>query len=89
MQKIRIIGFFFENRQHCSVYLRLNLSNMPDLKFWKSQHCNVLEPITDDFKACLLCRILDKFTRRAKPIRITSVGISGEFYCIINPCASS
>jgi hypothetical protein len=43
MQKIRIIGFFFLNRLHwqvCSLavaiysmYLRLNLSTMPDLKF--------------------------------------------------------
>jgi hypothetical protein len=41
MQKIRIIGFFFENRLHWqfevrlidSMYLRLNLSTMPNLKF--------------------------------------------------------
>ena len=43
MQKIRIIGFFFENKLHWqflssavtiySMYLRLNLSSTPDLKF--------------------------------------------------------
>jgi hypothetical protein len=38
--KLRIIGFFFENRLHWhfevtiySTYLRLNLSTTPDLKF--------------------------------------------------------
>jgi len=45
MQKIRIIEFFFENGLHWwfevwlfniySMYLRLNLSTMPDLEFWK------------------------------------------------------
>jgi len=33
MQKIRIIRFFFENRLLYSMYLRLNLSTTPDLKF--------------------------------------------------------
>jgi hypothetical protein len=44
MQKIRIIGFFFENGLHWqyeillslfTVYLRLNISTTPDLKFQK------------------------------------------------------
>jgi len=30
----------------------------------------VLDPITGNFRASWFCRILDKFTRRAKPIRI-------------------
>ena len=44
-QKIRIIGFFFKNRLHWqfaysavaiySMYLRLNLSTRPYLKFYK------------------------------------------------------
>jgi len=42
LQKIRIIGHFFENRLHrqseftiYSMYLHLNLSTTPDLKFYK------------------------------------------------------
>ena len=51
-------------------YLRLNLSTTPDLKFQKPQHCTVLDPITGNLMASSFCRILDKFFRRAKPIRI-------------------
>jgi len=35
----------------CSMYLRLNLSTTPDLKFWKPRHCTVLDPITGNVKA--------------------------------------
>jgi hypothetical protein len=34
-----------------SMYLRLNLSTVPDLNFQKPQHCTVLDPITGNFKA--------------------------------------
>jgi hypothetical protein len=53
------------------MYLRVNLSTTPGLKFWKPQHCTGLDQITDNFKDSLFCRILGKFTQRAKPICIT------------------
>ena len=51
-------------------YPRLNLSTTPDLQFYKPQHCTVLDTITGNFKAAWFCRILDRFTRRAKTSRI-------------------
>jgi hypothetical protein len=85
MQKIRIIGFIFENSLVLAVcswaiysmYLRLNLSTTPELLFQKPQHSTVLDLITGNFKTNWFCRILDKFTRRAKPVRITKFRISG------------
>ena len=38
--------------------------------FQKPLHCTVLDLITGNFEASQFWRILDKFTRRAKPIRI-------------------
>ena len=62
MEKIRIIGFFFENKGYngqsavqlllfISMSLRLNLSTTADLQFYKPQHCTVLDWITGNFKA--------------------------------------
>ena len=53
-----------------SMYLRLKLSTTPYLKFCKSKHCSVLDPITSNCKAIYFLRILDRFTRMAKPIRM-------------------
>jgi hypothetical protein len=85
-QKIRIIGLFFENSlilavcssavTICSMYLRLNLSTTSDLLFQKPQHYTVLDLITGNLKASWFCRIINKFSRRAKPIRINSVRIN-------------
>jgi len=52
------------------MYLRLNRSTSPGLKFQKPKHCNLLDPMTSNFKASLFCGILDKCPRRAKPIRL-------------------
>jgi hypothetical protein len=60
------------------MYLRLNLSTTPYLKFWKPYHCTVLDPMAGNFKESFFCRVLDKFTRRVKPIWITSAQISGD-----------
>ena len=51
------------------MYLRLNLSTTPDSKFYKPQHCPVLDPVTGNFKASQFCRIIDRFTRRGKVIQ--------------------
>jgi hypothetical protein len=59
------------------MYLRLNLSTIPGLKFEKPKHCTVLDPMTGNFKARWFCGILGKFTGRAKPIRISSFRMSG------------
>ena len=40
-----------------SMYLRLNLSITPDLKFWKPLLCTVVDPITGYFKTCYFCRM--------------------------------
>jgi hypothetical protein len=40
------------------------------MKFQKPQHSIVLDMITDNFKESYFRRILDKFTRKANPIRI-------------------
>ena len=58
-------------------YLRLNLSSTSDLKFQKPYRCTEPDPITGNFKTSLLYRFLDKIARRAKPIRINTVRISG------------
>ena len=55
-----------------SMCLCLNVSTMPHLKFEKPQHCTVLYSKTSNFKASKFCKILDKLTRRAKPIQIIS-----------------
>ena len=65
LRKFQTDGFLLTR-----VYLSLNRSTTPDLKFWKPQHCTVLDRITGNFKANHFCRLLDKLTRRAKPIRI-------------------
>ena len=52
------------------MYLRPNLSTTPYLKFQKPLHCTVLDLITGNFKASYFCKILEQFTRRAKPIPI-------------------
>jgi len=67
MQKIRIIVYFFENSLHWQSEDLLLLFTV----------CTVLDAITGNFKARYFCRIFDKFTRMIKPIRITSVRISG------------
>jgi len=38
-----------------------------------SHNTNVLDPTAGNFEASYFCRLLDKFTRRAKPIRISSL----------------
>jgi hypothetical protein len=68
MYKIRS-AFFFDIRLHWqfevllllvnSIHLCLNLLTSPDLKFCKSSHCTVLDPITVDVKASYFCIILD------------------------------
>jgi hypothetical protein len=40
------------------------------MKFQKPQHCIVLDMVSGNFKASYFYRILDKFTRKANPIRI-------------------
>jgi hypothetical protein len=74
MQKIRIIGFFFENRLHWQFEVRLLLfavCTVPASKLFDDACFQVLEtitlyvldPITDNFEASQFCSILDKFTR--------------------------
>ena len=83
MQKIWIIEFFLENRLHWQFEVRFLVLTVytcvytfrPPLIWISRSHNAVLDPIIG---------IFDKFTRRAKPIRITSVGISGVLlYCSI------
>jgi hypothetical protein len=52
------------------MYLLLNLSIKPDLKYYKPQYCAVLDLITGNFKASYFSGILDRFSRNAKPFRI-------------------
>jgi len=81
MQEIRIIEFFLENRLHWQFEVRLLVFTVytcvytfrPRLIRISRSHNAVLDPIIG---------IFDKFTRRAKPILITSVGISEVLlYC--------
>jgi len=46
LRKFQANGFLLKR-----VYLRLNMSTTPDLKFWKSKHYTVLELITSNFRA--------------------------------------
>ena len=81
-QKIRKLDFS-SKRLHWQFEVRLllfkvrtcvlNISTTPDLHFYKPQHCTVLDAITGNFKSSYFCRILDKFTGRAKPFRIIGV----------------
>jgi hypothetical protein len=79
MQKFRILGFFFENRLtlafckfRCYYLHYVPASKSFDYAWFEVIEAItlVLDPITGNFKASYFCRILNKFTGRAKPIRI-------------------
>jgi len=71
--KIGYIGSLHFSCYYLQYVPRLNLSTAPDLHFYKPYDCTALDVITGTFKASWFCRILDRFTRRAKPIRISGV----------------
>jgi len=83
MQKIRMIGFFFDSGLHWQFAVRLLLfqyvpASKPFdhawfVRLYKPQHCTVLDPIIGSFKTSSFCRILDKFTRKTEPIRKSGV----------------
>jgi len=87
MQKIRIIGFFFEIKLHGSLKFGCYyLHYVPVSKPFDYAWFEVLQDITlyctwsdhQQFQGKLVFfRVINKFARRAKPIRITSVRISG------------
>ena len=80
-QKIRITGFFFENRLHWRSGIQLLLFIVCTFglcPIWSSRsHNTVLQTIHRTSKIKYFCITLDKFSRRAKPIRISNVRISG------------
>jgi len=75
IQKIRIIGFFLKINYIGSLkFVCYYLQYVPASKLFDHAWFEVLEAIV---LYCTWSDKLDKFTRRAKPIRITSVRISG------------
>ena len=72
------IGYVSILKFGCNHLHYIPASKLFDHPWFEVLDCTVLDPITGNFKASLFCRILDTFTRRAKPIRITTVRISGS-----------
>jgi hypothetical protein len=80
MQKIRIIGFLFENSLGWQIKVRqLQFTVCTCVYIFRPRliqssrshkHCTVLDPITGNLRASHLCRILDQFTQSEKKIRI-------------------
>jgi hypothetical protein len=58
----------YPTQQRC---LKLKPSGYVWFETLEIRHCTVLLPKNGTFKARYFCRTLDKFTQRAKPIRIT------------------